>query len=53
VGFIVSVLAIAAGAIAALIVERDALNFPVIQGVIAVLLIAGAVFLFAWANRRH
>jgi hypothetical protein len=52
-GLLVRVIVAAAGVIAALIVERDALNFPVIEGVIAVLLIVAAVFAFAWLTRRR
>jgi hypothetical protein len=43
---------VAAGAIAALFVARDAGNFTVVQGMVAVALIAGAVAAAALIRRK-
>lgn len=48
IGWIVRVLLLAAGTIAAWFVARDAPNFGVVQGVVAVLLLALAVFVLAF-----
>jgi hypothetical protein len=45
--FIARLILIAAGAVTALFVARDALNFPIIQSVVAILMIAAAFI--AWA----
>jgi hypothetical protein len=45
-------LLIAAGAIAALFVARDAPNFVVVEGMVAVVLIAGIVLAIALSRRR-
>ncbi|MGE5537136.1 MAG: hypothetical protein ACM30I_00850 [Gemmatimonas sp.] len=52
-GVVVRLVLIVAGALTALVVARDALNFPILQGTIAILLIVAAVFAFAWLNRRR
>jgi hypothetical protein len=51
-GLIVRLLFVVAGALVALVVARDALNFPILQAIVAVLLVVAAVFAFAWLNRR-
>lgn len=44
---------IVAGAVTAIFVARDALNFPVLQGVVAVLIIAAAAIAWAaYSSRR-
>ena len=50
--FIVRLLLVVAGALAALFVARDALGFPVVTGVIAILLVAVAVIALAFVRRR-
>jgi hypothetical protein len=40
---LIRVILIVAGSLAALFVARDALNFPIITGVIAILLVAAVV----------
>jgi hypothetical protein len=45
-------LLIAAGAIAALFVARDAPNFAVVEGMVAVVLIAAIVLVLALTRRR-
>lgn len=50
---IVRVILMAAGALAALFVARDSLQFPIIAGVIAILLIALAVIAAGLIKRRR
>lgn len=50
---IVRVVLIVAGAIAALFVARDALQFPIVTGVIAILLIALVVIAVGLIRRRQ
>jgi hypothetical protein len=47
VSLIARLILIASGAVTALFIARDALNFPVIQSVVAILMIAAAFV--AWA----
>ena len=49
---LLGIFAVAAGAIAALLVAQDAPNFGVVQGMVAVGLIALLVGLLALLNRR-
>jgi len=49
---LVRIILIVAGSLAALFVARDALNFPIISGVIAILLVAVVVIAFAFFKRR-
>lgn len=51
--FIARLILIAAGAVAALFVARDALNFPVAQAVAAILLIVAALVAWAALSRRR
>jgi len=51
-GLVVRVLLLAAGAIAALFVARDAPNFPVVEGMVAVLIIAAIVIVAALLRRK-
>lgn len=51
-GWVVRLLLVLAGAIAAVFVARDAENFSVVQGMVAVALIAALVVLVAVTRRR-
>jgi hypothetical protein len=50
---IVRLILIAAGSVTALFIARDALNFPIIQAVVAILLIAGAMIAWVALSRRR
>lgn len=52
IGWIIRLLLIAAGALTALFVARDAENFSVVQGMVAVAMIAAAVLLLAVIRRK-
>ncbi len=52
IGWLIRLLLIGAGAIAALFVARDAENFGVVQGMVAVALIALVVVVVALTRRR-
>jgi uncharacterized membrane-anchored protein len=51
-GVLVRVLLLAAGAVAALFVARDAPNFGVVQGMVAVVMIAAVVVAVAVGRRK-
>jgi hypothetical protein len=51
-GWLVRIVLVAAGAIAAVFVARDAANFGVVQGMVAVALIAAVVIGFALTRRK-
>jgi hypothetical protein len=51
-GWLVRIVLVAAGAVAALFVARDAENFSVVQGMVAVALIAAIVLLVALTRRK-
>jgi hypothetical protein len=51
-GLLVRVLLLAAGAVAALFVARDAPNFGVVQGMMAVLIVAAVVVAAAMGRRK-
>lgn len=51
-GWLVRLLLLAAGAIAALFVAREAENFGVVQGMVAVALIAALLVALALARRK-
>lgn len=52
IGWIIRLLLAAAGAIAALFVAREAENFSVVQGMVAVALIAALVLALALLRRK-
>jgi hypothetical protein len=52
IGWVVRIVLVAAGAIAALFVARDAANFSVVQGMVAVALIAAVVLAVALLRRK-
>jgi hypothetical protein len=52
IGWAIRLVLVAAGAIAALLVARDAENFTVVQGMVAVALIAAAVLALALFRRK-
>lgn len=52
-GLIVRIILIVAGSVTALFIARDALNFPIIQAVVAILLIAGAMIAWVALSRRR
>ncbi len=52
IGWLVRLLLVAAGAVAALFVARDAENFTVVQGMVAVALFAAAVLALALFRRK-
>ncbi len=52
IGWLIRGILLAAGAIAALFVARDAENFGVVQGMVAVALIAAVVIGFALTRRK-
>jgi len=51
-GWMVRIILVAAGAVTALFVARDADNFTVVQGMVAVAMIAAAVLLLAVTRRK-
>jgi hypothetical protein len=51
-GWLIRLLLLGAGAITALFVARDAENFGVVQGMVAVALIAAVVIAFALTRRK-
>lgn len=51
-GWLIRLLLLAAGAIAALFVAREAENFGVVQGMVALALIAAVLLVLALARRR-
>lgn len=51
-GWLLRILLLAAGAIAALFVARDAPNFVVVEGMVAVALIAAIVLVFALTRKK-
>jgi hypothetical protein len=51
-GWLIRLVLIAAGAIAAIFVARDAENFGVVQGMVAVALIAAIVLAVALSRRK-
>lgn len=51
-GWLIRLLLLAAGAIAALFVAREAENFGVVQGMVAVALIAALLLVLALARRK-
>lgn len=51
-GWLVRIVLLAAGAVAALFVARDAENFSVVQGMVAVGLIAAIVLAIALTRRK-
>lgn len=52
IGWAIRFLLLAAGAVAALFVAREAENFGVVQGMVAVALVAGVVLVVALGRRR-
>lgn len=52
IGWLVRIILLAAGAIAALFVARDAANFDIVQGMVAIALIAGVVLVVALLRRK-
>jgi hypothetical protein len=52
IGWLIRIVLIGAGAIAALFVARDAENFGVVQGMVAIALIALIVVVVALTRRR-
>lgn len=52
IGWIVRLLLVAAGAVTALFVAREAENFTVVQGMVAIALVAAAVLVLAVIRRR-
>jgi hypothetical protein len=50
--WLLRILLLAAGAIAAIFVARDAPNFPVVEGMVAVALIAAIVLVLALTRRK-
>lgn len=52
IGWIVRIILLAAGAVTALFVAQDAPNFSVVQGMVAVALIAAVVVAFALLRRK-
>jgi uncharacterized membrane protein YeaQ/YmgE (transglycosylase-associated protein family) len=52
IGWLLRIVLVAAGAVAALFVARDAENFGVVQGMVAVALIAAAVVGAALIRRK-
>lgn len=50
--WLIRILLVAAGGIAALFVARDAPNFAVVEGMVAVALIAGIVVALALTRRK-
>ena len=51
-GWVVRLVLVLAGAIAAIFVARDAANFGVVQGMVAVALIAAVVVALAMTRRK-
>jgi hypothetical protein len=51
-GWLIRIVLVAAGAVAALFVARDAENFGVVQGMVAVALIAAVVLVLALLRRK-
>jgi hypothetical protein len=51
-GVLMRVLLLVAGAVAALFVAQDSPNFVVIQGMVAVVLVAAVVLVLALARRK-
>lgn len=51
--FIARLILIAAGALTAIFIARDALNFPIIQAVVAILLITAVMIAWAMFSRRR
>ena len=52
IGWVVRILLLAAGAVAALFVAPDADNFSVVQGMVAVAIFAAAVLVVAVLSRK-
>ncbi len=52
IGWLLRILLVAAGAIAALFISRDAENFGVVQGLVAVALIGAIVVVLALSRRK-
>jgi len=52
IGWLIRLVLVAAGAVAALFVARDAENFGVVQGMVAVALIAAVVLAFALTRKK-
>jgi hypothetical protein len=52
IGWVIRLLLVAAGAIAALFVAREAENFTVVQGMVAVALVAALVLALALLRRK-
>lgn len=52
IGWLVRIILVAAGAVTALFVARDAANFGVVQGMVAVALIAAVVVVVALLRRK-
>ncbi|WP_237216830.1 hypothetical protein [Falsiroseomonas oryziterrae] len=51
-GWVVRIILVAAGAVTALFVAQDAENFTVVQGMVAVAMVAAAVVLLAVIRRK-
>jgi hypothetical protein len=51
-GWIIRIILVAAGAVTALFVAQDAPNFSVVQGMVAVVLIAAVVLAVALLRRK-
>jgi hypothetical protein len=51
--WIIRLLLIAGGALAALLVERDAPSFAIVQGMMAVLVLVAVIASFAFWRRRR
>lgn len=52
IGWAVRLLLVAAGAVTTIFVARDAENFTVVQGMVAIALVAGVVLVLALTRRK-